>query len=41
MKETAISLEPGQHTLKILPGGHPQIPHDFPLKSDSMTIHVE
>jgi hypothetical protein len=39
--ETEITLEPGQHKLQMLLGDHLHIPHDPPLKSDPITIHVE
>ena len=39
--ETEITLEPGQHTLQMLLGDHLHIPHDPPLISDLITIHVE
>jgi len=39
--ETEITLEPGQHTLQMLLGDHLHIPHDPPLISDQITIHVE
>ena len=39
--ETEITLEPGQHTLQMLLGDHLHIPHDPPLISDPITIHVE
>lgn len=38
---TEITLEPGQHTLRLLLGDHRHIPHDPPLISDSITITVE
>ena len=39
--ETEITLEPGQHTLQMLLGDHLHIPHNPPLVSDPITIHVE
>ena len=39
--ETEITLEPGQHTLQMLLGDHLHIPHNPPLISDPITIHVE
>lgn len=39
--ETEITLESGQHTLQMLLGDHLHMPHDPPLKSDPITIHVE
>ncbi len=38
---TQITLEPGQHTLRMLLGDYLHIPHDPPLVSDSITITVE
>ena len=39
--ETEITLKPGPHRLQMLLGDHLHIPHDPPLISDSITIHVE
>ena len=39
--ETEITLEPGSHTLQMLLGDHLHIPHNPPLMSDTITIHVE
>ena len=38
---TEITLEPGQHTLRLLLGDHLHIPHDPPVTSDVITITVE
>jgi len=38
---TEISLEPGQHTLRMLLADHLHIPHDPPLTSKSIAITVE
>lgn len=38
---TEITLEPGQHSLRMLLGDHLHIPHDPPVVSDSITITVE
>jgi hypothetical protein len=38
---TAVTLEPGQHTLQMLLGDHLHIPHDPALMSDKITITVE
>ena len=38
---TEITLEPGQHTLRMLLGDHLHIPHDPPVISESITITVE
>ena len=38
---TEITLEPGQHTLRLLLGDYLHIPHDPPLVSKSITITVE
>jgi len=39
--ETEITLESGSHTLQMILGDHLHIPHDPPLISDPITIHVE
>ena len=39
--ETEITLTPGQHTLQMLLGDHLHLPHDPPVISDPITIHVE
>lgn len=38
---TEITLEPGQHTLQMLLGDHLHFPHDPPLMSERITIHIE
>jgi hypothetical protein len=38
---TEITLEPGQHTLKLLLGDHRHVPHDPPVMSETITITVE
>jgi hypothetical protein len=38
--ETVIDLPPGTHTLQILMGDSDHIPHDPPLMSKKITIHV-
>jgi len=38
---TELTLEPGQHTLRLLLGDHLHIPHDPPVFSDTITITVE
>ena len=38
---TEITLEPGQHTLRMLLGDHLHIPHDPPVISEPITITVE
>ena len=38
---TQITLEPGEHTLRLLLADHRHIPHDPPVFSDPITITVE
>ena len=38
---TEITLEPGQHTLRMLLGDHLHIPHDPPIMSEPITVTVE
>ena len=38
--QTEIRLEPGTHTLQLILGNQYHIPHDPPLISDKITIHV-
>lgn len=38
---TEVTLEPGQHSLRLLLGDHMHIPHDPPVTSDVITITVE
>jgi hypothetical protein len=39
--ETEITLEPGEHTLRLMLGDHLHIPHDPPVTSEQITIWVE
>lgn len=39
--ETEVTLEPGEHTLKLVLGNHLHIPHDPPVMSETITITVE
>lgn len=39
--ETSIELDPGSHTLQLLLGNYLHIPHDPPVMSKKITIHVE
>jgi hypothetical protein len=38
---TEISLEPGQHTLRLLLADYLHVPHDPPVVSEAITITVE
>ena len=38
---TELTLDPGQHTLKLLLGDHLHVPHDPPVTSETITITVE
>jgi hypothetical protein len=38
---TELTLEPGEHTLRLLVGDYLHIPHDPPVMSDEITIGVE
>ena len=38
---TELTLEPGEHTLRLLLGDHLHIPHDPPVMSDPITITVK
>ena len=38
---TELTLEPGEHTLRLLLGDHLHIPHDPPVMSDTITITVK
>ena len=38
---TEISIEPGQHTLRLLLADYLQVPHDPPVVSAAITITVE
>ena len=39
--ETALTLEPGEHTLQLIMGNHLHVPHDPPIVSEKITITVE
>lgn len=39
--EMTLELEPGTHTLQLLLGDQVHIPHNPPVKSDTVTITVE
>lgn len=39
--QTTLELEPGTHTLQLLLGDKNHIPHDPPVMSDRITIHVK
>jgi hypothetical protein len=38
--ETVLTLPPGTHTLQLLLGDHQHIPHQPPVMSKKITIHV-
>ena len=38
---TDLTLEPGEHTLRLLLGDHLHIPHDPPVMSDTITVTIE
>lgn len=38
--ETTLTLEPGEHTLRLILGDHLHIPHDLPVMSPEITITV-
>ena len=38
--EVVITLPPGRHTLQLLAGDHRHVPHDPPVMSRKLTIHV-
>ena len=38
---TEITLDPGEHTLRLLLGDHLHMPHDPPVTSDPITVTVE
>lgn len=40
-KSTEITLEPGEHTLRLLLADYRHIPHDPPVFSDPITVTVE
>ncbi|WP_417543668.1 DUF4399 domain-containing protein [Marinobacter sp.] len=39
--ETEITLQPGEHTLRLLLGNYAHVPHSQPVVSDQITITVE
>lgn len=39
--QATIELAPGEHTLQLLLGDHNHIPHNPPIMSEQITIHVE
>lgn len=39
--ETTLTLEPGEHTLRLVLGDHLHVPHDPPVMSSEITITVE
>ena len=39
--ETVLELEPGTHTLQLVLGDANHVPHDPPLVSPAITVHVE
>ncbi len=39
--ETELEFEPGKHTLQLLLGDYLHVPHDPPVYSQVVTIHVE
>jgi hypothetical protein len=38
--ETTVDLAPGTHTLQLLLGDHTHVPHDPPVYSEKITVHV-
>jgi Domain of unknown function (DUF4399) len=38
--ETTVSLRPGRHTLQLVLGDHDHIPHEPPVMSKKITVHV-
>lgn len=38
--ETVLKLKPGKHTLQLVLGDHLHLPHDKPVVSEKITIHV-
>jgi hypothetical protein len=38
--ETTLTLEPGEHTLRLILGDYLHIPHDLPVMSPEITITV-
>ncbi|AXS82889.1 DUF4399 domain-containing protein [Marinobacter sp. Arc7-DN-1] len=39
--ETEITLQPGEHTLRLLLGNYAHVPHSQPVVSEQITITVE
>lgn len=39
--ETQLSLEPGEHTLRLVLGDYSHVPHDNPVVSEPVTITVK
>lgn len=39
--EVSLPLAPGTHTLQLLVGDHNHVPHDPPVVSERITIHVK
>jgi len=39
--ETEITLQPGEHTLRLLMGNYAHVPHSPPVVSEQITITVE
>lgn len=39
--ETTIELTPGDHTLQLILGNHMHVPHNPPVVSEKITIHVK
>ena len=39
--ETELTLTPGEHTLQLVLGNFAHIPHDAPVISDKITVHVQ
>jgi len=39
--ETSVTLEPGTHTLQLVLGDKNHVPHNPPLVSEKITIHVK
>lgn len=39
--ETELTLEPGEHTLQLVLGNYLHIPHDPPVVSEPITVHVK
>lgn len=39
--EVTLDLPPGEHTLQLLLGGADHVPHDPPVVSERITVHVK